>query len=406
MSIVHSRKTLSNFNCAIVLILASASLSFGQSIWETSTFPGNFMLQHVTYCNNLFVIGSINGGRGIPDTILISPDASNWTGAYPQTSGRSLMVTYGNGQYIGVGTSAFVRSTDAKIWTREDTTKISAISEVAYGNGMFVAIGGISSGFAQLFTSTDGKVWTEHTLVLRQILCSITYAESLFVAVGADGSVVVSRDGAVWTEKVSGTKEILYSVTYGKDQFVAVGENGTIVSSPDGTTWVSKTSGETTRLSGVTFGNGQFVAVGGNGTILSSSDATTWVKKNSGTTGYLVSVAYGNGRFVAVGGTILTSKADSPTKAIESSIEKKSSSQIKVKISNGFITATLPCVNSSSQLTIELLTIAGKKIHSITASGNNRMIQLPVDDISTGMYLMKITIENKVIAYANITLTR
>ena len=341
---------------------------------RASASPGTYGeggLFDVTYSSGQFVaVGvafTVNTSYGIvtwSDIIQTSPDGITWTShVLPAgTSGTSIAesaglngVTYGNGQFVAVGTSynvngngsdtwsdVILTSPDGITWTSralpsdgtsgKDSDLTSGILEgVTYGNGQFVAVGGywtttsgannttINTWSDVILTSPDGITWTSAAL--------------------PSGTSGTSTNSSV-------TEAGLYGVTYGNGQFVAVGEylittsganNSTtttwsdvILTSPDGSTWTSRalpsgTSGTSanssvtdTGLYGVTYGKGQFVAVGGsfnynnngsNTVILTSPDGITWTSPvlpsgmfGSGINGaYLVNVIYGNGYFVAPG---------------------------------------------------------------------------------------------------------
>src|SRR5208283_803656 len=152
-----------------------------------------------------FAVNAIDGIVTWSDIIQTSPDGITWTShVLPAgTSGTSIAesaglngVTYGNGQFVAVGTSYNVNGNGSDTW-----------SDV-------------------ILTSPDGITWTSAAL--------------------PSGTCGTSTNSSV-------TEAGLYGVTYGNGQFVAVGEylittsganNSTtttwsdvILTSPDGSTW-------------------------------------------------------------------------------------------------------------------------------------------------------------------------
>jgi len=276
-----------------------------------------------------------------------------WTWRNPLPTGNDLNgITYGNGQFVAVGSRnatglydiAIVTSADGVNWVQRQLALSSEnrwLNAIAYGNGQFVAVGDwVVSGVvveSPIVTSADGVNWTQRQSGTSEWLWDVAYGNGQFVAVGDGGTILTSGDGVSWVQRQAGTLNDLRfrGVTYGKGQFVAVGWvetktsiglggssilTPTILTSADGVNWVRRQAQTSGGLSGIAYGNGQFVAVGtlysgdllGIGsTIVTSVDGITWVQRQSGTLAegfpYLRGIAYGNGEFAAVGGTILTS---------------------------------------------------------------------------------------------------
>jgi hypothetical protein len=202
-------------------------------------------------------------------------------------------------------------------------------------------------------------------------------------------------------------QSLLWAVTYADSQFVAVGDTGAIVTSTDGITWTKRTSGTLNTLWFVGYGGHLFVAGGVSGTILTSPDGSTWTKRYSGTTSDLFSMVFDNNQFCAMGanGMILTSPVDIPVEIFHHN-HANSSSNFNIKTTSGRITAIMPDANSHTKLKVRLLNVAGKQIRSVIVKANNGILNIPVDGISTGVYLLEITDEKNIKISSNISLTR
>jgi hypothetical protein len=336
---------------------------------------------------------------GQAGTILTSPDGTTWTIGNSRVAYNLNSVAYGVTQFMAVGDGTILISPNATAWTEilnPEAINTEWIYFVIYGgplslpNNEFVTVG-YNGYFGAFFRTIINRTIT--TVYLHYNLKSVTYVSYQFVAVGDGGSVLTSPNGTTWTTENSGTINNLKSVAYGNNQYVALGDGGTIVTSTNGTTWTLRSSGTNYNLNFVGYINSQFVAVGDGGTILTSSDGGTWITRNSGTTRSLKSVAYSSwkGLFVAVGdsGTILTSKVNN-SGVIQRNIFKQYSDGFKTKISNNIIHVLLPKTFSNGELTLELFTIAGKRIYSATHQAYNGILNIPVSGLPTGTYLISI----------------
>ena len=112
-------------------------------------------------------------------------------------------------------------------WTAGSAAAANSWRGVTYGNGLFVAVS--SSATDQVMTSPNGITWTSQASAADNDWNSVTYGNGLFVAVadtGADNRVMTSPNGITWTPRTSAANNIWLSVTYGKGRFVAVGLSG------------------------------------------------------------------------------------------------------------------------------------------------------------------------------------
>ena len=294
--------------------------------WKSQVSGTTAELNNVTFGNNQFVAVGASG------TILTSPDGITWTGRTSGTTFNLYCATYGtvgNGLFVVVGDGGTIlTSPDGIAWTTQASSPISnQLIGVTFANGQFVAV-----GYSGIMYSSDGVNWNSINTQSQGItgptadLYSVAYGNNHFVTVGTyngspmsyNGLIGTSSDGITWTT-LPYTSNYLSGVTYGGGQFVAVGREGSILTSPDGTTWTTQTAAPianstlTPFLISVFYADGQYVAVGNyvgtnpsSGFILTSSDGQTWNMATTGTTSDLYGISYGVvsgvGTYVAVGG--------------------------------------------------------------------------------------------------------
>jgi hypothetical protein len=300
--------------------------------WEwRNPLPQGSALRDVVYNQDLYV------AVGDAGAIVTSPDGVEWTN-YDSGEGLSS-VTWGNNQFVAVGSGVILTSPDGVAWAKRDLGINALLNCVTWSGSQFVAVGNDWDEWGGIIvTSLDGVVWTKLGST-DQYLNSVIWSGSQLVAVGESGAILTSPDGAVWTERNSETHSSLYgsiwsgsqfvvvgngviltspdgviwnepdselydltSVAWGNNQFVAVGHYGTIITSPDGVTWLELDSDIWSSLSGVTWGGNQYIAVGEHGAILTSSDGQLWTKRTLGTQYSFGDISWGGNQFVAVGG--------------------------------------------------------------------------------------------------------
>jgi hypothetical protein len=141
-------------------------------------------------------------------------------------------ITYSPGLFLAgagqSGASSIFTSTNALDWTERfsSTTNsaLGAISTITYGNGNFVAL-----GESKLLTSTDGSDWQPQPFTAP--LRPIAFSGGLFFGLD-NGHLATSRDGINWIVRKSTTADIS-DVVYGADRYIAFGPNGTILRSDD-----------------------------------------------------------------------------------------------------------------------------------------------------------------------------
>ncbi|MDR3581440.1 MAG: hypothetical protein P4L44_15875 [Oryzomonas sp.] len=296
------------------------------SSWAGQVSGTASQLNYVTFGNGQFVTVGASG------TILTSPDGMTWTGRTSGTTFNLYGATYGtvgNGLFVVVGDGGTIlTSPDGITWTTRASSPIAnQLIGVTFADGQFVAV-----GYSGIMYSSDGVNWNSVATQSSGItgptvdLYSVAFGNNRFVTVGTyngsqmsyNGLIGTSPDGSTWTT-LPYTSNYLSGVTYGGGQFVAVGREGSILTSPDGSTWTPQTAAPianstlTPYLISVIHADGQYVAVGNyvgtnpsTGFILTSSDGKNWSMATTGTTSNLYGIGYGVvsgvGTYVAVGG--------------------------------------------------------------------------------------------------------
>ncbi len=171
--------------------------------WTTQNSGTTTLLKSVTYGNNQFV------AVGYYSTILTSVDGKTWT---TQNSGLILTrdyyhylnsVTYANGKYVAVGGISdhspgvtgpihlVLTSIDGTTWTKIDVSGTNSfLNSVTYGNNQFVAVG--TEGTIR--TSQDGTTWTPQNLGTTKSLASVIYSNDMFMAVGSIIAIQTSKN--------------------------------------------------------------------------------------------------------------------------------------------------------------------------------------------------------------------
>jgi len=116
--------------------------------------------------------------------------------------GNLFAITYGNGQFLGVG-GGFVgftevaTSPDGITWNSVGLFSFTSLVDVAYGNGRFLGLGLFvgfppPSGPEFLFESPDGSDWTLRDLPTPGAAYGLIYANSRYYAVGDGGLILES----------------------------------------------------------------------------------------------------------------------------------------------------------------------------------------------------------------------
>jgi hypothetical protein len=309
--------------------------------WSTSTSSFANTWSTVVYGNGRFVAVSTSGtnDRAMvsvsgtdPQTPVQKSTGVEWsTSSIPISGGTWNAITYGNGTFVAVGSTAgkenqVLTSYDGITWTARSSALDASWVDVTYGNGLFVAVTSsvTTVGSSTIMTSPDGVTWTSRSAVpgnADAIWTSITYGSSTFVAV-AKGSflnycntncIMSSTDGITWTKRTHPVQNHWTSVSYGGGIFVAVSRAPTlyctsncVMTSSDGVTWTARSVTGITDPE-VSYVNGMHViASKATTTFLYSTNGSTWLQgqsvftnDGSGLINYsLYKMLYNNGLYI------------------------------------------------------------------------------------------------------------
>jgi len=268
---------------------------------------------------------------------------SRYLGGIPLKS-----VAWSGTNYVAVGGSSAITSTDGVHWTTNSLYTANTLSCVIWDGTQFVAVGDAPGSVGAVLTSQNGVAWTPQNVGVIPVLYGIAKSESTLVAVGYGGTIVTSSNGGqTWTPRTSNTSNdldgvtcngancvavglmgtilassnngaswssivpgtsgspSLYSVAYSGNNYTAVGESGIIRTSADGANWTTSSAG-TNSLFGITWTGTQFVAVGYPASIIyTSPDGVTWTAQTTPAGGYLYGVTSSSTQIVAVGNSLI-----------------------------------------------------------------------------------------------------
>ena len=104
-------------------------------------------------------------------TILVSPDAAEWTQVYydlPVNSPQFYGIAYANGSFVVVGGDSYygwpliLRSEDGYEWSTQDLpcSASGTLVDIAAGNGGLIAVGNDGSGNMMILRSPNGYAWS------------------------------------------------------------------------------------------------------------------------------------------------------------------------------------------------------------------------------------------------------
>jgi len=254
--------------------------------------PSSTNLLAVTFGDGQFV------AVGTAGAILTSTNGADW---FPQASGTAstlLAVTHGKGTFVAVGhAGVIVSSIDGTNWTLcASPTNTTYLMDVAYDHGRFVAVG----WYGVVVTSDDGVAWALQSAGVNWNLYDLTGGNGLFLLPVGRGTNLVSSDGVSWSPRPSGTDQGLYLIGFGDNTFVAIDTAHRAFTSPDGSNWTQRGSVQMYRPGGLAHGHGHWVVVGPL-PLEYSEDATSWRVSTNASVAYASDVAFGHSTFVALG---------------------------------------------------------------------------------------------------------
>lgn len=278
-----------------------------------------------TYTVKLTVSDMKGGTATTQVTVTVEDPLNVWLSRTSNTTTNLSDIASDGNKLVAVGSGKIITSTDALTWSlATDFAGNVGLKGVTYGNGQWVAVGTdyiwSPVGWAGvIYTSTDAVTWTRRYIdtAVSTSLNGISYGNGLWVAAGDNGKVLSSTDGITWTPRTSGTTNGISDVTYGNGAFVAVagrwsGSPNVVLTSTDGVTWVDKTSGSGTTSSfwSVRYLNDRFVASGWYAGVRYSTDNGATFQGNQPSAQAAPALGYGNGLFFAAGVDRSNSNAD------------------------------------------------------------------------------------------------
>lgn len=294
-----------------VLQPADIAINFSDNIsiqTRTSILPNEIQWKDCVYGDGIYVaVASYSASAQATAFAATSETLTEWT-ASPLPKGYWTSVSYGNGQFIAVGTSVedskpiaaysvdkgtswtvfsiacenpncirfmngnfyvagvgIYRSPNWGEWEKctLDQYQNYPLFSLAYGNGTYVCITTYES-----YYSYDGISWSKSQMYTDWWRC-VAFGNGRFIAAGVGGAVSYSRDGVIW-ESISGVhpEEVSWNgLCYGANRFVAI-DRQQVYTSIDGTDWNFIQSIPVNEA--CCFGNGVFAFLG-DGTTLSET---------------------------------------------------------------------------------------------------------------------------------------
>jgi hypothetical protein len=245
--------------------------------WTSQTAADAADYYSVTYGNGVFVAGGVNGTAA---RIMTSPDGITWTSrtsAIATTTVRSIV--FGNGVFAAATLGGVETSPDGTTWTDRSGSSGSSYVAITYGNGLFVGVK--TSASPSVATSPDGTTWTSRTGSVSS-LTGITYGNGMFVAVG--GNTISNRvmtSGAIETIPLSLNNIYQGGITVHGDTLLQSGSNSTTTFQVQNTSSRNIIAADTSS-SVIQIGNstdGSTIVLGANG------NANATLRKNMNVTG-------------------------------------------------------------------------------------------------------------------------
>jgi hypothetical protein len=358
--------------------------------------------------------GNLFAGNLYSGVFRCADNDTNWTAVnsgLPNHFVWSLVASGGKifaSMYQGGG--VFLSANNGATWTAVDSGLPDSADWflAASGGNLFAAAEGKS-----VFLSTNsGASWTKATSVIPEvsttwpyIIMSLVVSGDYILTTTSSGGVYrTTINGTAWTAIDSGLPDstVWYLGVSGNSVF-AGGRHGVYRSSNNGASWTEVNSGlpeSTSVMSFAVSGNNIFAGTS-QGVFLSTDGGTTWAGCNSG-----LQIFWGVDGLAVGEKCIYASLAAHhnyeiwrrPLSEIVGIINSKPQQGIvkpyvggfKINIGKTSIALFLPQILTKGILTVELFTIAGKRIYSATHQAYNGTLNIPVSGLSTGTYLMSI----------------
>ena len=229
-------------SAAVAVATTSGNVAYSTddelATWTGATLPGGFSPGTNPSIAFGYLGGAVNKFVVISEAdqdIAYSVDnGQNWTlqaTALPSTGYSAI--TYGKGQFVAVRTASndAATSTDGQTWTLQTLPTTSAWRDVTWGNGRYVAISTTADGtdFEGAY-SLDGVNWVAMTIpgvtTATASPASVAYGQGVFVITYQDSGtatgseVAYSENGITWT-------------VYDHTNAIAGGQNGIAFGNPN-----------------------------------------------------------------------------------------------------------------------------------------------------------------------------
>lgn len=239
------------------------------------------------------------------NNIYVSHDGSSWINRKNDTYPIPLFdqleqVIYVKGEYVAVGGSTLLKSSDFSPWSKISMTGASGVSGVTFSNGYYY----ISTENGSILQSANGTIWTNIFSDSKYSFVDIhSTGDSKVFAVGKDDigrGIVLLKDSTGFSHMLSESEDIAFnSITshsiYDEISnswshiFAVAGTGGYIYTSADGISWEQKYSNEEITLNDIYYADlnseyagPKWIAVGENGVLLESVDSETWSRRQIG----------------------------------------------------------------------------------------------------------------------------
>jgi hypothetical protein len=373
---------------------------------------------------NGYIVTAIASGGGnvfagiFGHGVYISSDSgASWTAVNSGLTNLTVISLAVIGKYVFAGTNGgagiFLSSNSGSNWIASDSglplnSDVPSLAVTGYGVYAGVYGGGI-------FSSGDlGKTWTAVNSGLTnkyiQVLCASgnnLYAGTGTPAMSCGGVFSFNYIDANWTAVNTGfgltSGCIVYSVIRsGNNIFAGTASSGIFIT--NGTGWVTVNSGLTstavlslTAIDGNVFAG---CAGSGGGVFLSANNGTSWTSVDSGLTSTLVLSLAIMGKYVFAGtdggGIWRRPLVEILTVAVQPRAEKSglNAGGLRIIAAKKNIAVFLPNGSADGAVTVELFNAAGKIIYSAAQKINNGRLNIPVAELSAGVYLIMVAGNN------------
>ncbi len=300
---------------------------------ESSAIGEGGTYQDAVFGGTAFVLAGVDASGA--SHVTSSSDGVHWTDTTLnlKTDNWGMVLAYGNGAYVVMGSDSTATSSDGVHWAVHalNFTPDTVARSLDCTNTVCISIGSVTgqSVEAILFSTDNGVTWSESELQNESVLDSPIANNGssffLFVNDGVSKGIYTTPDGNHWTKNTASGNVPIFGgdggIYWDGTRFLALGSKtsatGTLqslYSSTDGIAWTqggvatAPSSLDSTILIGqhqvVTTGSGYVAAGTGDLQIVQSTDFATWTSLFSGSTGSgtnVTDIIYAGGNYVGVG---------------------------------------------------------------------------------------------------------